>query len=140
DELGLGDDDRRRQQTEAVLEYLVTLVVVEHPGDRTALDGGEHQQNRFGRVAHHDAHDVTVPDTLGREHRGVAVDGVVGLAVGDLAVLELQEHVVRVLGRTVLEDLADRRLGGGAGPEPGDHAAHDRRRVLQQTRYLLGDV
>ena len=38
------------QQSDAVLEHVAALVVVQHSGDRAELDHGEHQQDRARRV------------------------------------------------------------------------------------------
>ena len=140
DQIDLGDDDLRLQQPETVLEHLAALVEVDHPRDGATLDGGEHQQHRLGRVAQHDADHVAVPHPLGRQHRGVAVDRLVGLPVRQPLIAELDEHVVAVAGRAVLEDLADRGLGGRPGTEPGDHSAQNRRGVFEETGELFGDV
>ncbi len=123
-----------------MLEHVAALVVVQHPGYRAAFDRGEHQQHRVDRVAQHDADDVSVADTASCQHRGVAVDGLVGLPVGELLVGELEEQLVAVGGGAVLEHLADGGLGRRPGPESGDHTAQNRRRVGDQAGYAGGDV
>jgi len=75
--------------------------------------------------------DIAVPDAAGGQHGGVAVDRLVGLPVAELLVTELDEDLVAVAGGTVLEHLADRRLGRRPGPEAGDHAVQDRRQIHQ---------
>ena len=47
-QIALGDHDRRVQQPETVPEHLAALVIVQHPGDGTAFDGGQHHQHRVG--------------------------------------------------------------------------------------------
>jgi hypothetical protein len=66
-------------------------------------------------------------NTAGGQHGGVPVDRLVGLAIGDLFVVEPDEHLVGVAGGAVLKHLADGGLGRRARPESGDHPAQDGR-------------
>ena len=86
------------------------------------------------------ADDVAVADTAGGQHRCIAIDRLVGLAVGDLLVFELDEHLVAVLSGALLENFADGGLGRRPGAHPGQHTANDRGCMENQTGNLGGDV
>ena len=140
DQVGLGDQQLGVQQAQAVREHVAALVVVEHAGDGSTLDRGEHRQHGVGRVAQHDGDDVALADTARGEHGGIPVGGRVGLAVGQLLVAEFEEDPVAVARGPLLEHRADRPLGVRLGQHPGHHPARDHRQVGQHGRYPGCDV
>jgi hypothetical protein len=140
DQVGLRDHGRGVEQPDAVGQHLAALVVVEHARHGAAFDDRQHEQHGIGRVTQHHTDHVAVADALGGENGGVPVDGLVGFPVGDALVAELEENPVGVLRGPLLENLADRRLGGRPGHHSGDHTSHDDRRIHEQTGYLAGEV
>ena len=110
DQIAFGDKHCRVEQTDAVGQNLAALVVVQHPGHRSALDHRQHGQHGVRGIAQHDSDHLAAAHTAVGQHRGVAISGLVGLPVGDLLLAEAEEDTVAVAGGAVLKDLADRRL------------------------------
>ena len=110
DQIAFGDKHFRVEQTDAVGQNFVALVVVQHPGHRSALDHRQHGQHGVRGIAQHDADHLTAAHTAVGQHRGVAVSGLVGLPVGDLLFAKAEEDTVAVAVGAVLKNLADRRF------------------------------
>lgn len=136
DQVGFAHHNRGVEQADAVRQHVGALVVVEHPGDRAALDDGQHHQHRVGRIAQHE------PDDVGRgrpcrQHRGVAVDDR-RLGVGDRLLAEPDEDPVAVaaarswktlameafeVGVTSSPVIAPRRITGASSTSAGNRVA-----------------
>lgn len=131
--------DPALQQADAVGKRVVSLVVVEHPGGGAELHRCQHEQQRLGTVGQHDADHIAALYPVSDQHRGIAIDDRVGLAVAVVAALEPQEGAVRVTVRRLLEDRTDRpRRVGRVAQRP--RIADDAGQIPQQTGQSSADV
>jgi hypothetical protein len=134
------DQDLGIQQVDAVGEHLAAVVVVQHPGDRAQFHHRQHQQHCGRRVLQHDGDHIAALDAACGQHCRIPVGGFVGPTIGHSFVFESDEHLIAVPCRAVLENLTDRGLGRLTSQESGQHAAHDDRRIDEQTRQPAGDI
>ena len=140
DEVGLGEQNLRVEQADAVREDFRALVVVEHSRHRAALHRGQHREHGVRRVPEHDADNVAMPDAVVRQHGRVAVHLLVGLPVSDVFVTEAEEHPPAMPSGAVLEYLADGGFRRRHDQQPGQRGAHDHGGVPHEGGHARNEV
>ena len=140
DQVGLGDQNSGIQQSNTVRQDFAALMVVDHAGNRAALDRGQHRQHRIGRIAQHDADHVAPAHTALGEHGRITVRGLVSLPVADLLLTESDEGPVAISGSTVGENLPDRSFRTRLCQKPRQRGPDNHRRIHQNGGQLGGEA